>query len=49
MLEVLVIGEYLDLVSGTKEVGAPLFKCGDDGKQLLVVDFVIDFGRAEFL
>lgn len=45
MLEVLAIGEYLDLVSETKEVWAPLFK----GMHLLLVGFVINFGRGEFL
>ena len=47
ILQVLVITKDSDLMLGPIQVMSPLFKSYDYGKEFLVVDIVIDFGRGE--
>jgi hypothetical protein len=47
-LEILVICEESDSVRGSFQVMAPLFDCCNNGPELLVIDRVIEFCRAEF-
>lgn len=43
VLEVFVVGDDHEL-GETFEVVAPIFKCSDDGHELLVVNFIVAFG-----
>ena len=42
--EVLVIGHHLDTVLGTRQVRMPLYKGRNNGRELFVVNWVVDLG-----